>query len=229
MKDKPDFGIEAISPDTVFISGQAITEKDALDAIDVAIKALRQSDDISQIDKAERTLFGLQRISGKALAKLLYEKKSWWNDTNQTEIRQCTFEDYEKSQHNLSSVLIDRYTVVWEKMQEFPLQLQERPIRDLIPIAKAVEQGYEISDKMWTKLISASSNAEVLQILREEVKDKPPRKSSMQLREERDGTVNLWKGNKKKFVAYFNTKEEANDLDIHKALERLRSSGVIKK
>src|SRR5581483_3115388 len=109
--DKFDYGIDAISPDAIFISGKIITEQDALDAIDVAIKALRDSDDISQIDAAEKTLFGLQRISGKALAKLLYEKKIWWNETHQTEKRKCTFEDYEKSQHGLSSILIDRYTV----------------------------------------------------------------------------------------------------------------------
>lgn len=226
--NKPDFGIEAISPDTVFISGQAITEQDALNAIDVAIKALRDSNDISTIDLAERTLFGLQRISGKALAKLLYEKKSWWNETNQTSIRQCTFEDYEKSQHGLSSVLIDRYTVVWEKMQEFPIQLQERPIRDLIPIAKAVEQGYEISESQWNKLIKAASNSEVLHILREEVKGKTPRKSSMRILMERDGTLNVWKGSKKSFVGYVDVNSK-DDL-VQKAISRLLSgAGVLKK
>lgn len=226
--NNPDFGIDAISPDKIFISGSIITEKDALSAIDVAIKALRESNDISQIDVAERTLFGLQRISGKALAKLLYEKKLWWKDANQTEIRQCTFEDYEKSQHGLSSVLIDRYTIVWEKMQEFPSKLQERPIRDLIPIAKAVEQGYEISESQWNKLIKAISNAEVLHILRDEVKGNIPRKSSMRIILERDGTLNAWKGNKKSFVGYVDL--ISKDELTQKAISRLLSgAGVLRK
>lgn len=222
-----EFGIEAISPSTVFISGKAVTEEDALEAVDLALSNLKDTSDIEQIDMAEDTLLGLQRISGKALAKLLYGKRLWWNDTGQSKIRQCTFEDYESSRHGLNPTVIDRYAVVWEKMSQLPEQFQLRPIRDLIPVAKTLEQGYEIDDKAWKSLIKAASNAEILLIIRK-IKHKPPRKSSIQMKLERDGTIKAWVGTKGKFVGYLDIKSE--DEDVKKAISRIMgNSGITKR
>ena len=223
-----EYGIEAISPDTVFISGKAVTEGDALQAVDDALRDLDATDDVDKIDQAEDTLLGLQRISGKALASLLYGKKAWWKRTKQDDKRQCTFEDYEQSRHGLKGTTIDRYIVVWDKMQSFPAQFQERPIRELIPVAKAVEQGYEISKNDWKALVKATSLAEIGEILRTKVKGKTARRSSRQLKMERDGTINVWVGSEPKFVGYVDVKSE--DEDVKKAVARiLGGAGVIKR
>lgn len=223
-----EFGIEAISPDTVFISGKAVTEDEALDAVQVAIDGLLDTDNLDEIDKAEDTLLGLQRISGKALAKLLYGKKQWWKATLQDKVRGCTFEDYESSRHGLKSTVIDRYVVVWEKMGQLPEQFQVRPIRDLIPVAKALEQGYEITKEVWKSLIKATSNAEIVAIVREKIKGKEPRKSSKQMKIERDGTINLWIGSHKKFLGYLDLKSE--DEDVQSAIARiLAHAGIVKR
>lgn len=223
-----EFGIEAISPNTVFISGKAVTEEDALEAVDIAIGNLNTDNNLDAVDMAEDTLLGLQRISGKALAKLLHGKNEWWKRTQQSEVRKCTFEDYEGSRHGLKSTVIDRYVVVWEKMSQFPEQFQVRPIRDLIPAAKALEQGYEISKDVWKSLIKATSNIEIVNIIREKVKHKQARKSALQMKMERDGTIKLWVGTKGKFVGYLDLKSK--DEDVQKAVARiLGNSGIIKR
>lgn len=220
--------IDAIAPQKIFVNGKVMTEKDALDAVSSALEELGQTGNIEKLDKAESTLIGLQRISGKALAYLLHGKKDWWIQTGQEKIRQCTFEDYEFSTHGMKTAVIDRYITVWNHMQDFPEQFASRPIRDLIPVAKTLEQDYSIPEKIWHELIAATSNAEILSIVRK-VKNSKPRKSSMQLKEERDGSVYLWKDGKRKFVCKLNTQEE-DDKDIHSALERIRKgAGVIKK
>jgi hypothetical protein len=222
-----EFGIDAISPSTVFISGKAVTEDEALTAVAVALEDLKRSDNIDSIDVAEDTLLGLQRISGKALASLLYGKKEWWKDSKQDDVSKCTFEDYESSRHGLKSTVIDRYVVVWEKMSLLPEQFQLRPIRDLIPVAKALEQGYEIGKEVWKSLIKATSNAEIVDIIRK-VKGKSARKSSRQLKMERDGTIKVWIGTQGKFVGYLDIKSE--DEDVMAAVARiLGNSGIVKR
>lgn len=224
-----EFGIDAISPSTVFISGKAISEQDAIEAVELAINELKRTNDLETIDRAEDTLLGLQRISGKALAKLLYDKMVWWKDTEQSETRQCSFEDYESSRHGLKSVVIDRYVVVWERMNMFPEQFQLRPMRDLIPVAKALEQGYEIDAKMWKALIKATSNAEIVSLMRK-VKGKPARKSSRRMTIERDGTIKLWLGigHEGKFLGYLDLKSK--DEDVKQAIARiLNHSGILKR
>lgn len=221
--------IEAISPNTVFISGKAVTEEDALEAVELALNNLEKTNDLNTIDTAEDTLLGLQRISGKALAKLLYGKKVWWSKTEQDAARGCTFEDYESSRHGLKSVVIDRYVVVWERMKQFPAQFQLRPMRDLIPVAKAMEQGYSIDEKVWKALIKATSNAEIVTIVRERIKHKQIKKSAFQMRIERDGTINMWIGigGKPKFVGYLDLKSK--DEDVQKGIARILNSAFIRK
>lgn len=219
--------IDAISPSTVFISGKAISEQDALDAVDATLKSLKETGDLEAIDIAEDTLLGLQRISGKALAKLLCGKKEWWDGTGQSKSRQCEFEDYEASRHGLKSTVIDRYVVVWQKMSQFPEQFQLRPIRDLIPVAKALEQGYDIKPNIWKMLIRATSNAEIVTIVREKIKGKEARKSSRQLVLERDGSIKVYVEHEGKFVGYLDTKSK--DKDVQQAIARiLANTGIIK-
>jgi hypothetical protein len=218
--------IEAISPSTVFISGKAFTEQEALDAVSTVLNELESKNNINQVDVAEDTLLGLQRISGKALACLLHGKQEWWDKTGQAEKMDMEFVDYEEKRHGLKRITVERYALVWEKMKEIPKKFQSHPMRDLIPVAKALEQGYEIEKTSWDALIKAASNAEVLHILRHDVKGKKPRKSSMQIYMERDGSLNAWENNEKHFVGYLNVKEEESDKVVKKAIARILGIGV---
>lgn len=217
-KDNPTEEIDAISPRKVFINGRALTEHDALDAVDEVLKDFN----IRNADTAIDTLLGLQHISGKALAKLLHGLKENWKDEDND-----PFFDHMDMRHKINKTVAERYILVWEMMstKQIPASVQVRPMRDQIPIAKALEQGYEFKDTDWQKIQKAAHNFEILDIVRK-VKGKAPRKSSMQLRLERDGTINLWKNNERKFVGYFDVKSE--DEDVKKAIARFLGIGVKK-
>lgn len=218
-----DYGIEAVSPSTVFISGQAITEQDALDAIDLALENLYATSDLGLIDNSIDTLLGLQRLSGKSLAKLLHGTEQWWEMSE----HKGSFDDHMETRHGLKKVTIDRYICVWENIVNgaIPPALAERPMRDLVPIAKAISQGYELTKAAIGKLIKATSNSEVGDILRT-VKGKTARKSALQIVWERDGSLNVWKDNKKTFIGYLDKEVYKTSDDGKKAIERLLGTGV---
>jgi hypothetical protein len=59
------------------------------------------------------------------------------------------------------------------------------------------------------------------------IKGKAPRKSSMRIYMERDGTLNAWKGDAKMFVGYLDI---ASDFElVKKAIERILSIGILRK
>jgi len=218
--------LEAISPSTVFISGKAITEKDVLDAIDNVYQNLINSEDFQQVDQTIDTLLGLQRLSGKSLAKLLYMSKYWWIEHKENE----NFDDYMESRHGLKKVTIDRYITVWVNIIDgiIPPELASRPMRDLVPIAKALSQGYELTKDVIKRLVKATSNSEIGDILRN-VKGKSARKGSRQIRWERDGSIYTWKNNVRKFCGWWDREAYENDVDVREAINIMIGERVIKK
>lgn len=220
------------APAMMFLNGGIITEQDALDAVDKIIENLRKTSDLAPVDATLNSLLGMQNISGKSMAKLLWGTQNWWNETGQEELTGDTFEDRFYATHHLKRVVIERYINVWDKYEKelIPLVIRERPMKDQIAIAATLEQGYEIPKKVWKKLEDASNNNEVLGIIRE-LKGKPPRKSSLQIFEERDGSLVAWNGDSQRHVlGWLNSKEEDADPAVHKGLERIRKgSGLIRR
>lgn len=216
--------IVAISPSTVFISGKAITEEDVIKVIDTVLLDMKETDSMEQVDIAIDTLLGLQRISGKSLAKLLHGAKSWWKHT------MFNFDDYMESRHGLKAVTIDRYITVWENIQSnaIPPELAERPMRELIPIAKTLSQGFTLTAKTIGSLVKATSLGEIGSILRT-VKNKPARKSSLQIEWDRKGSLWLWKNNKRKFVGMLDKEGYATDEDVQQAINRILDNSWIKR
>lgn len=213
------------APASILLNGRVITEQDALDAVDDVLENLASTSDLSVVDSTIQSLLGMQRISGRALAKILWGTKNWWESTQQDTITGDTFEDYIHANHGLKPVTTGRYINVWDKCEKglIPETLQARPLKDQIAIASTLN-GYEISGKNWKRLERANNNNEVLAILRD-IKGKPPRKSSLQLYEERDGNVTAWKNGQRRHVAWFNSAEE-DDPIVSEALARLRRDDV---
>jgi hypothetical protein len=217
--------IIAISPDTVFISGKAITEEDALGAVDTVLKHLHDLGDMTNVDTAIDTLLGIQRFSGKALAKLLHGSLDWWKESK----HQGSFNDYMESRHGLKGVVIDRYITVWDcvSTKQIPENIAVRPMRELIPIAKAISQGNEISQSGWNKLMKANGLSEIGSIIRK-IKNKPPRKGSAQIYWERDGSITVWKNNKRKHCGWLDKEAFETDEVVRAAINRiLDNAGVI--
>lgn len=219
--------IIAISPDTVFISGKALTESDALGAVDSVLDDLNESGDLKNVDTAIDTLLGLQRFSGKSLAKLLYGTSLWWKKHRNGK----SMTDHIESRHGLKKVTIDRYITVWEAIETkaIPEDVSVRPMRELIPIAKTLSQGYKIEKTNWNNLVKATGLSEIGDIIRK-IKKRKPKKGSAQIYWERDGSVILWKNNKRKNLGWLDKEAFEEDADVKAAINKiLDNAGVIRK
>jgi hypothetical protein len=212
-------------PAMLFLNGNIITEQDTLDAVDTILEKLNETDDLAPMDATLQSLLGVQKISGVALAKLLWGTKKWWTDRDMDRVTGDTFEDRMESMHRMKRIVVDRYISLWDKYEAgaIPEAIRARNMKDQIAISNAVEQGYEITKKIWRKLEDATNNSEVLKIIREDVKGQPPRKSSLQIFEERDGSLVAWDAEGRHVLGWLNSKEENDDPAIHKGLERIRN------
>jgi len=172
----------------------------------------------------------ISRVSGLALAKLIYGMRENWetyDDVNDD------FEDTVISFIDIHKDNISRYANVWalfdKKLvpEELRETIQDKNIKDLIPVGLAISQGYEIEQEEWEAIAEAHDLTGVAKVLREDVKNKPPRKGSLQLYMDRDGTIWAFQNEERFFVG---TLVVADKQDaVQKAINRIiNGSGIIK-
>ena len=176
-----------------------------------------------------RQLKKISEVSGLALAKLIYGMQANWGtyqDVNDN------FVDTVSSYIGLHIDNVPRYANVWALFaenvipEELREDIQQRSIKDLIPIGAAINQGYEIEPEAWGKIAGAPDYNTVLQVIREDVKQKPPKSGSMQLYLDRDGTIWAFRNEQRKFVGSLEMSDE--DETVQKAANRIISgAGII--
>jgi len=202
---------------------------DLFSAVDDVLRQVHETNDLALAENAIIALMGMEKLSGMALAKLLSGLHKWWDDTGQDDITNDTFEDWIYSvSTQFSPVYLGRCVTVWDKTETgaFSERIQERPLKDQQAIASHLDQGYTLGADEWERLEDALDNAEVLSILRES-KGKPPRKHSLQIVLERDGSLAVWKEGQKHFVGFLNVKEAKEEEAIEKAINRIvKNSGI---
>lgn len=214
------------SSQLALINGSALTETDVLDAVDLVIVKLNQTNDISKPTEVLRTLEKIGEVAGKAKARLLYGIHTWWVENNQGD-----FTEYVKTQTPLSPTTVDRYITVQSCLESgaIPEDVAVRPLRELVPIAKTLSHGHTISRKQFDKIVKATSQNEIQDILRT-VKNKAPRKASLQIYWEKDGTLNVWRDGQKTFIGYLDKEVYNTSEDARKGIDRLLdTAGVIRK
>ena len=200
-----------------------------LERIDVIIQESVQKHDAIIALNVCKQLVEISKTSGLALAKALYLIKINWDEYDVGDEFTNTVLDYT----GLHQHTIDRYVSVWAMFanHNVPKDLLEeviqRNIKDLIPVAKAIEQGYEIEQKDWEAIAEAHDLTGVAKVLREDVKNKPPRKGSLQLYMDRGGTIWAFQNEERFFVG---TLVVADKQDaVQKAINRIiNGSGIIK-
>jgi hypothetical protein len=204
-----------------------IVDTSVMDNIDNVLTSVEETGSMEYAHQAIDKLLGIQLVSGKGLAKLLYGLKRWWDGTNQGVIQSDNFFDNLEVRHNLKKVTVDRYICVWGAIitNKLPEYLVKKPLRDLIPISKALEQGYEITEDVFVELHTANS-AEIRAIIRR-VKEQEPRKSARQFKWERSGDVVVWKENKRHFLGWLDREGFENDEIVHSAILTLLDNRVI--
>ena len=201
------------------VNGSALTKRDVFDAVDSVIVQLNQTGDLDKAVGVIDILNDIDTVTGKAKAKLLWGMEIWFRQNRPTE----DFADHILSTtkiQNRKTVL--EYVNMWQQVEDeyIPKKIQERPMRDLVPIANMLAQGYEPSKKQWDEINLSTSSSELGDIIRK-VKGKKARKSGMTIEMARDGSLYVWKNNKRSYVGFLDIKETDNDANVAKAIERI--------
>lgn len=201
-------------------------EHDLLERVDRIVEESVEKNDPERGFDAMESLLGMNRASGKALAKFIYTYIHVWEKFGS----QFTFESVAEERLGLQKVTVQRYFRVWkllvetEMPREYREKLQLLPMRSLVPIANLVEQGYELEDRDWLKLANAPDVATVNAIIRE-IKGVEPKANSLQMEWDiASKTLTAWK-NGRPHEIYFTFDE--NDPTVLQALERLFGSGKV--
>jgi hypothetical protein len=177
-----------------------------------------------------KSLIQITKISGIGLAKILYLIYSNWDEFDIKD----DFEDIVYEYIGLHKQTVDKYVKVWEMHQDnkipekFEKAIMQRNIKDQIPIAIALKQGYEIKEKEWGKLANASDFSEISKIVREEVKGKEPTKGSLYLYLDKMGTIWAVRGGQREFVGSL---EIHSDIEfVKQAIQRIiKNTGMMEK
>jgi hypothetical protein len=169
----------------------------------------------------------IAQLSGIALAKFFYLIRENWDEYEIGD----DFDDVAFDYVGVAKETVDRYVRVW-KMHELKLipeqfaeDIRQKNIKDQIPIATAVAQGYEINEDDWQELVDAPDNTTVGAKVRE-IKGKEPSKSALLIFLTSDGTLSVTQEGETEFVGYLNVDDAG--LIAEKAIERIkRSAGIL--
>jgi len=171
-------------------------------------------------------LIQVTKLSGLALAKSLYLIKSRWSEFDIHD----TFEDTLASRTGLTKATLQRYTSVWSMYaenkipDEYAEQVRQMNIRSQVPIAQALDAGYEIEKDGWEELVSDPDFSSVNNTLRE-IKGKDPRPQALLLMMDRDGGIKALKKGKQVYVGWLNIDDE--DEIVQQAISRITRGGGI--
>jgi len=168
------------------------------------------------------------RKSGLCLAKLLYEAQKCWLVLDAGD----NFYDMMFERTGISTTTIDRYISVWSMyaQKDIPEDFQQRiklfPMKNQIPIAKAIEQGIDFTPEQWESLSMAPDNSSLLAEIRK-AKGQEPRKNSLTITLKRGGSLEMYYQNTKYDLGWLNT-EDTNEI-VQKAISRILAGAGIRR
>lgn len=207
------------------LHGQPIGKKDFMTAIDQEIVNLNDTGDINRVMTVLNGLDDVEGITGHAKARLLWASSEWYRQHVPDEV----FADHVESTTSIKKATVNRYVAVWRYVEDMtiPKEIAERPMRDLVPIASALKQGFEISKAQWKKIDHAATDGELREVIRE-IKGAQPKKNSRVIKLARDGSLYGWKNDKRYFIGFLNVKEAADDLVLAEFIEKIKiGAGVV--
>lgn len=188
---------------------EAIAEKDAHKALNLC-----------------KTLREISQLSGLGLAKALHLIYINWENFGMTD----NFEAVAYEYLGLHKITVTNYVRIWGMFEDKVVPeahteaLMQHNIKDLVPIANTIAQGYEIEDADWEELADAPDYSTV-QIITRDIKGQPPRKNSLQLFLNPSGEIWAYQQDQRYLVGYLEV--ESKRETVVKAIERIKKSAGI--
>ena len=174
-----------------------------------------------------KQVYKIALLSGKALAQVLYLMKIHWEEFGVGD----DFYDVMVSATGLSKHTVQTYPEVHALQAENKIpeayrdDIMKKNIKNLVPIAQALNAGYEIDDDEWEELVDAPDFSTVNAKLRE-IKGKEPRSHALILMMDREGGIRAIKGDVQIYIGFLNTSEE-NEV-AQQAIQRLiKGAGIL--
>jgi hypothetical protein len=199
-----------------------------LSQIDTIISQAISEENVSVALEAAKKSLSLTRISGLALAKLLYKIKINWSKFYIDD----DYLDYMHNELGLIGITITRYCRVWEMFEShiIPSELEEKmlskPMRDLVAVSNTVTQEYDIDDKTWDALANSPDSSTLNETLRT-LKNVEPRSNALLIRIKRNGDITAYKDGGQFFCGYLEL--ESDEPAVKAAIDRILSaSGILR-
>jgi len=211
------------------IDGSALTKKDIMERVDDVIVELRKTNSMNKITKAFNAFDEIDKVSGLAKAKLLWNWELWYKETGQAEKRNDEFVDMVESETGFTKTPNRRYRMVWKHIEnnDIPKEIQSRRMDDLIKIATVLSHGFEISKEQWKELERAATPSDIAETLRK-VTGKQPKKSGIWGVLSSDGSLWAWQNNKKHYVGFLEVNSE--DEVVKRFIQRIvDNTGITEK
>lgn len=209
----------------ITINNQPLSERDFMSAVENEIVTLHDTGDINRIMTVLEGIKQVEDVTGHAKAKLLFGANEWFKENCPDEV----FSDHVESTTSIKKITVDRYVATWRYVENntIPKEVATRPMRDLVPIASVLKQGYDISKDQWRKIDKCSNDGELREVLRK-ITGKKERKSARVIKLARDGSLYGWKDDKRYFLGYLNIKEAQDEVVIAEFLEIIKTkSGMV--
>ena len=194
-----------------------------LDKVDEIITESLEKKDAYFALNSCRALKQIAQLSGIALAKFFYLIKENWDEYEIGD----DFDDVAFDYVGVHKATIDKYVRVWKMHKEnlipdeFSEDIRKRNIKDQIPIAIAIDQGYDIEEDDWQELSDASDFTAVSVKIRE-IKGKEPSRSALLIFLSDDGQISAMQEGETEFVGFLNI--EGAGLIAEKAIQRITKS-----
>lgn len=176
-------------------------------------------------------IYNVSRISSIVLANVLYWLDKDWEQWDLGE----DFIEFAFEHLGYSKTTIDRYIAIGRLYNQnlVPEHLREQlfslTMKSLVPIAKAVEQGHEITEDDWEKLAWCPDDNSVRKEIRK-IKGVPPRKHSMIIMLDSDGELTVLFGEDSVpiYIGYLNI--DIDDVNVQAAINRIvENSNIIRR
>ncbi len=164
----------------------------------------------------------ITRLAGIGIAKLAFTLNDRWAEFEVAD----DFVNAASLYWGLSKLTIERYTRVWKMLttenipEEVRDRLQQRPMKDLIAMGNMVAQGFPVPDPMWEVFAEAPNNASVLAEIRD-ITGREPKKGSMIIHMERDGSLRAWQNGEGVHIGYLAINEDGTDKAIARIIDKV--------
>lgn len=170
--------------------------------IDKVIKKLDKNNNPDDGFAAARELLDVQRLSGLAMGRLLYEMKDRWEHRwAELGIAQQRFEDQAHRELGLAPVTVRRYVTAWEKLQSPNIPTEVKPLllgrkmEDQVAItstAKHMPQG-DFTPGEWER-IAKTADTHTLRDTLAELKGTERKNNTLVIWLRKDGTLQAKEG-----------------------------------